>query len=127
MDKLRPRCKLARLLQCFHSAFQTCLSVSFIGKLTPVELLKLCSENHCYSLRVFLNRFMHSCKAPLKTLIIRFFNVQDCFLTFDELWEFDARAAIQRSVFHQMDVKRCHSSVASSLIKILNSFLNGVH
>ena len=62
----------------------------------------------------------------LKKLIVRTFYVHDCCLTFNGFWEFDVRAAVQRSEFRKMDIKRYHplkSPVASSLTKILNCWM----
>ena len=116
------------LLQCFHSAFQTCISCQAQqgNWYHSSRASRLCFKDFCDLLRIFLNHVTCSCYAPLKTLIICIFNVLNCSLTLNEFWDFNVRVAVQQSVFHKMDVKRCHSlksPIASSLIKILNSFL----
>ena len=47
--------------------------------ITSIKLLRLCSEEYCDPLKVFLNQIKHSCYAPLETLIIYIFD-------FDEFW-----------------------------------------
>ena len=47
--------------------------------ITSIKLLRLCSEEYCDPLRLFLNQIKHSCYGPLETLIIYIFY-------FDEFW-----------------------------------------
>ena len=100
----------------YRNVFIFLFTLSYISQLhrevdiTPVKLLRLCSDESCDPLWVFFNRFRRSCYALLKTLIICIFNIHDCFLTFSEFCELDFRATVQRSVFRKRDVKRYHSS-----------------
>ena len=77
-----------------------------------------------------LDRIKCSCYTPLEALIILVLDIHYCFLPLKIIWEFDVRAAVQQSDFSNMDVKIHNSSeypVASSLMKILNSFVKCVH
>ena len=110
---LDPDCLIPRailFLYVYYIVFILLFKLAHISQLhrevdtTPVDLLKLCSEEFCDPLRVFLNHVKRSCYAPLKTLFIRIFSVQD--------------------------VKRYHSlksPVASSFINIQKSFFKGIH
>ena len=94
---------------------------------TPVELLRLYSEEFCNPLRVFLNHVKRSCYALLETLIIRIFNVEDYFLTFNEFCEFDVRAAVQQPVsaisFIRSIQHRQNGCQEMSLFEISSCFL----
>ena len=100
----------------YRNVFILLFTLAYISQLhrevdiTPVKLLRLCSDESCDSLWVFFNLFRRSCYALLETLIICIFNIHDCFLTFSEFCELDFRATVQRSVFRKRDVKRYHSS-----------------
>ena len=100
----------------YRNVFILLFTLAYISQLhrevdiTPVKLLRLCSDESCDPLWVFFNRFRRSCYALLETLIICIFNIHDCFLTFSEFCELDFRATVQRSVFRKRDVKRYHSS-----------------
>ena len=64
--------------------------------ITLIKLLRSCSKEFLDPLsllRVFLNRIKHSRHAPLEILIICIFKVHKCLPFYDELREFDVRAA----------------------------------
>ena len=84
----------------YSNVFILLFTLAYISQLhrevdiTPVKLLRLCSDESCDPLWVLFNRFRRSCYALLETLIICIFNIHDCFLTLSELCELDFRATV---------------------------------
>ena len=102
----------------------------FYWEFDPCEIQLACLSSQVWNpVRVWLERIKCSCYTLLEALIILVLDIYTAFFLWIN-WEFDVRAAVQRSVFRRIDVKWFHSlisPVASSLIKILNSFVKCLH